>query len=144
MKYILFIILILSLIALYFYYEKKLELMRKQLMITSHQYNNIRNKYDVPKKANNNLSIRFITPSYKTGIINTDSKLYIAPLDSSQIIRKTNIRMEVSVLDSAESNNQTWYYVNLPIDNCINCRGWINSKDVSMFYSESASISKSN
>lgn len=144
MRYILFILLILLLVAIYFYYDKKLSLIKKQLMITSNQYNNIKNKYDISKKTNNNLSVRFTSPSYKTGIINNDVKLYIAPLDSSQVIRRINIRMEVNILDSAELNNQTWYYVNLPIDNCINCRGWINSKDISMFYSESSSITKVN
>ncbi|MDZ5016618.1 hypothetical protein GNF72_15555, partial [Clostridium perfringens] len=62
----------------------------------------------------------------------------------SQLIRKINIRMEVGILDSAEVTKQIWYYVNLPIDNCMNCRGWINSKEFSMFYSESSSITKSN
>ncbi len=144
MKYILFILLILSLVAIYFYYDKKLSLMKKQLMITSNQYNSIRKKYEMSKKANSNLSIKFATPSYKVGIINSAAKLYIAPIDSSQLIRKINIRMEVGILDSAEVNKQIWYYVNLPIDNCINCRGWINSKEFSMFYSESSSITKSN
>lgn len=143
MKYILFILLIVLLVATYLYYDRRLALIKKQLMITSNQYNIIRNKYDTFKRPENNLSIRFINPSYKSGIIDIDSKLYIAPLDSSQILRKTNIRMEVIILDSAEINSQTWYYVNLPIDNCINCRGWINSKDISIFSSESSSLIKS-
>lgn len=143
MKYILFIVLIVLLVATYLYYDRRLALIKKQLMITSNQYNIIRNKYDTFKRPENNLSIRFINPSYKSGIIDIDSKLYIAPLDSSQILRKTNIRMEVIILDSAEINSQTWYYVNLPIDNCINCRGWINSKDISIFSSESSSLIKS-
>lgn len=143
MKYILFILLIVLLVATYLYYDRRLALIKKQLMITSNQYNIIRNKYDTFKRPENNLSIRFINPSYKSGIIDIDSKLYIAPIDSSQILRKTNIRMEVIILDSAEINSQTWYYVNLPIDNCINCRGWINSKDISIFSSESSSLIKS-
>ncbi len=143
MKYILFILLIVLLVATYLYYDRRLSLIKKQLMITSNQYNIIRNKYDTFKRPENNLSIRFINPSYKSGIIDIDSKLYIAPIDSSQILRKTNIRMEVIILDSAEINSQTWYYVNLPIDNCINCRGWINSKDISIFSSESSSLIKS-
>lgn len=143
MKYIFFILLIVLLVATYLYYDRKLALIKKQLMITSNQYNIIRNKYDTLKRPETNLSIRFINPSYKSGIIATDSKLYIAPLDSSQVLRKTNIRMEVIILDSAEINSQIWYYVNLPVDNCINCRGWINSKDISIFYSDSSSLVKS-
>lgn len=142
MKYIIFLLLLISLIILYLYFDKKIVLMKKQLMITSNQYNSMKNKYDSQKCNIKNLSVKFIIPSYKTGIINTGSKIYMSPLLSSQVLKKADIRMEVTILDSAEISSERWYYVNLPIDTPINCRGWVNSKDISTFYGNSPSLDK--
>ena len=44
--------------------------------------------------------------------------------------------MEVEILDSAIINNNTWFYVNLPIDSDYNCRGWIKKNDLSFIYQQ--------
>ena len=49
--------------------------------------------------------------------------------------------MEVKILDSAIVNNETWFYVSLPIDTPYNCRGWINKNDFSFICPTSQDIS---
>ncbi|GAB6168542.1 hypothetical protein JCM1393_10020 [Clostridium carnis] len=143
MKYLIFIILLVALIAMYFYYDKKLALARKQLMIASKQSNTIKSKYNNTKRVKINFNIKFTNPISKTGILNNATPLYIAPTKNSPVLRKTDIRMEVQILDSAEYDGETWYYVNLPVDTNINSRGWVNKKDFSILYSESSKITKS-
>lgn len=132
MLYILFMLLVASLLALYLYSDKKIALLKKQLMITSNQYKNIKNKHDYYKGSIKDVSIKFITPDCTTGIINSGSTIYISPLLPSQVIRKIDIHMEVNILDTVEVNSEKWYYVNLPVNTNINCRGWINSKFISL------------
>ncbi len=150
MKYILFIIPSFGMIGSYLYFDYKLSIARKQQMIASNQYTTLREDYK--KLANNisktklnstNLSIKFSTPISKTGITKPNVSLYLAPLNNSPVIKNINIRMEANILDSALLNSETWFYVALPIDTDINCRGWINKDDFSVLYSNSKNISKS-
>ncbi len=144
MKYIIFILLTLGIIFIYFYYNKKLELLKKQLFLTRNQYSVVRNKYDDCKKDTENLSVRFSIPKYKGGTLKANSCLYLSPLISSNILAHIDKDIEVGILDCAEFNNETWFYINIPNRNNINNRGWINSKDISIFFSSSSSIYKSN
>ena len=142
MKYLIFILLILSLIGTYFYYTRKLELLKKQLILTTTKYSSVKNKYNNNIRNLNNISIKFVIPSYKGATLKNNSNLYISPLITSHILNSFNSNIEIAILDCAEVNNETWFYVNTPSTNNINCRGWINSNDISIFYSNSSSINR--
>ena len=88
------------------------------------------------------ISIKFVIPSYKGATLKNNSNLYISPLITSHILNSFNSNIEIAILDCAEVNNETWFYVNTPSTNNINCRGWINSNDISIFYSNSSSINR--
>ncbi|MGN0026257.1 MAG: hypothetical protein ACI33I_04555 [Clostridium sp.] len=142
MKYIIFILLTLIIVFIYFYYSKKLELMKKQLFLTRNQYSIVRNKYADHKKYTDNLSIQFSIPKYKGGTLKANSFLYLSPIISSNILLRLDNDTEVGILDCAELNNETWFYISIPNKNNINSRGWVNSKDISIFFSSSSSIYK--
>lgn len=144
MKYLIFLLLILSLAYTYFFYNRKLELLKKQLMLTTTKYSSTKNKYNNDIRSSNNISIKFVIPSYKGATLKSNSKLYISPLLTSNILNSFNSNIEIAILDCAEVNNETWFYVNTPSKDNINCRGWINSNDISIFYSNSSSINKVN
>lgn len=144
MKYIIFILLASGIIFIYFYYNRKLELVRKQLILTRNQYSVVRDKYDNSKKNLGSLSVKFSIPNYKGGTLKANSKLYLSPLTSADILKCVNINTEIGILDCAEINNETWFYINIPSGNSINNRGWVNSKDITIFYSGSSSMSKVN
>ncbi|NLL31466.1 MAG: SH3 domain-containing protein [Clostridiales bacterium] len=138
MKFIfnlLFIILLCFSAFLYFYSNKKISALRKQLFLTTKQYNTIKNRY-ISSTANNIVSIKYYIPTYKTGILSNNSNLHIAPTNTSQILRVVSSNTQVSILDSSEVNNELWYYINLPTRSNVNCRGWIKSKDFSIFSEE--------
>ncbi|MCF0147896.1 MAG: hypothetical protein HUJ77_05800 [Clostridium sp.] len=143
MRYIIFILLILSIVFIYFYYNKKIELLKKQLFITRNQYSIIKNKYGYQKKVSENLLVKFSVPKYKGGTLKSNSILYISPITNSNILARINNDTEVGILDCAEFNNETWFYINIPNKSNINNRGWVNSKDISIFFS-SSSIYKAN
>lgn len=143
MRYIIFILLILSIVFIYFYYNKKIELLKKQLFITRNQYSIIRNKYSDHKRDPENLLVKFSVPKYKGGTLKANSIIYISPIVSSNILARIDNDTEIGILDCAEFNNETWFYINIPSKSNINNRGWVNSKDISIFFSAS-SIYKTN
>lgn len=142
MKYLIFLLLIIAILITHLYYNTQLLKLKKQLIIISGRYNKIKDKKNASNLNQTNLSIKFTKPKYLSGMIPRNTNIYISPLFSSNIIRKTNINMEITFLDCAEVFGETWYYVNLPVDNFINSRGWITSKDISMIYSDSSYVSK--
>ncbi|MDV4152679.1 hypothetical protein R0131_17770 [Clostridium sp. AL.422] len=144
MRYIIFILLILGIAFIYFYYNRKLEIIKKQLILTRKQYSAVRNKYDTSKKSIGSLSVKFSIPTYKGGTLKANSYIYLSPYISSDILNCMKFNTEIGILDCAELNNETWFYINIPSSNSINNRGWVNSKDISIFYSTSSSVAKAN
>lgn len=122
---------------MYFYYEKKLTIAKKRILRTSNQFNNIRNEYRNALTKNQNINVQFLTPTFKRGITNNNTTVFLAPIIDSPKIRVLDIKMEVKILDSAIINDKTWFYVSLPIDSNYNCRGWINKNDFSFIYQQS-------
>lgn len=137
MKYFIFLILIFIIVFMYFYYEKKLTIAKNRILRTSNQLNNIRNEYRSALTKNQNINIEFLTPTVTRAITNDNATVFLAPILDSPKIKVLTIKMEVKILDSAIINNKTWFYVNLPIDNNYNCRGWINKDDFSFIYQQS-------
>ncbi|WP_243281592.1 hypothetical protein [Clostridium sp. D53t1_180928_C8] len=137
MKYFIFLILILIIAFMYFYYEKKLTIAKKRILRTSNQFNNIRNEYRNALTKNQNINVQFLTPTANRAITNNNTTVFLAPIIDSPKIKVLDIKMEVKILDSAIINNNTWFYVNLPIDSPYNCRGWINKDDFSFIYQQS-------
>lgn len=149
MKFILFILLICSssyTSYLYFSSRQKNLLLRRQLSITLKQYNILKSKSkvieDTEKNLDENLKVKFFIPNYRSGIVSSNSNLFIAPLSNSNVLRILKESTEVSILDFSEVNNTTWYYVNIPNFNNINSRGWINSKNFTVFYGTSENLTK--
>ncbi|WP_300382413.1 hypothetical protein [Clostridium sp.] len=149
MKIILFILLLItssSNVYLYFSYGKKNLLLKRQLSITLKQYDMLKSKNksikDNERKLDKPIEIRFSIPNYKSGIVNSNSNLFIAPLSNSNVLRNLTQTTEVSILDFSEINTDTWYYVNIPNFNNINSRGWINSKNFTVFYSTSENLTR--
>ena len=56
---------------------------------------------------------------------------------TSPKVKVLDIKMEVKILDSAIIDDETWFYISLPIDSAYNCRGWINKNDFSYIHQES-------
>ena len=140
LQFVIFIILIAAIAGIYLYYDQQLAKVKKQLMITSNQLRKNKTQYRALTPINKPLNIKFITPSSQIGITNIGAKLYSAPTLVSPKLNTLSIKMEVKILDSAIVDNLLWFYVNLPIDSDINCRGWISKNDFSIIFPNSNSI----
>ena len=127
----LFLILILMIVLIYVYYNKKISLLKNQLFLTTSQYNKLKEKYN--SYCDENIEIKFKVPDWSSALLNINTSVFLAPSTSSPLVKKTNILMEVKLLDSAIINNSTWFYISLPMDGEYNCRGWIQDHNLTKF-----------
>lgn len=129
---ILLFILLLSCIAfLYLYYNKKIDMLRKQLIINRNKYSSLQ-KTNINRNRNSKLLINFTSPTSKSGTLKAQSNIYLSPLSDSHILKSINTDTNVLILDCAELNNETWFYINLPESTPVNSKGWVNSKNLSL------------
>lgn len=128
---LLFILLISCIAFLYLYYNKKIDMLRKQLIINRNRYSSLQ-KTNINRNRNSKLLINFISPNSKSGILKAQSNIYLSPLYDSHILKSINIDTDVIILDCAELNNETWFYINLPESTPVNSKGWVNSKNLSL------------
>ena len=129
---ILLFILLLSCIAfLYLYYNKKIDMLRKQLIINRNKYSS-RQKTNINRTRNSKLLINFTSPPSVSGTLKAQSNIYLSPLYDSYILKSINIDTDVLILDCAELNNETWFYIDLPESTPVNSKGWVNSKNLSL------------
>ena len=143
MKYILFLVLLISIVSLIVvYYTREQSILRHQLLVANSQNTTLRSKLSKYTKNKDSIKVKFITPNNHMGIIKKESNILIAPLEDSMILHKNKIKMEVRILDKAEVANTSWYYIALPVDENINSRGWVKHSDFSLFYNDSKNIIK--
>lgn len=143
MKYIIFAVLVLIVIGCVLFYENKLNYSKRQLIVLTRQVDDLRTKVSSSSsRRNSKLLVKYLIPGNRMGLTNTNSTLFIAPLDDSPILQRLSVKMEVSILDKVDINNEAWFYVEIPSDNNINCRGWVKQRDFSLFYDSSRALSK--
>ena len=127
---------------MYLYYERKMAITKKQLFLMSKQYKTMRNECKNSFYSNKNIVIKFLVPTSEKALTNNNVNILLAPIYNAPIVNSLKIKMEVSLLDCALLNDNTWFYVSLPLDTKDNCRGWINKNDISITYSSSQSLIK--
>lgn len=143
MKYIIFLILIACIAILYFYSNSKITNLRNQLLALKRQNGNLSLNLSTLNKQNNilhNISIIPTSFNNSSGIIKSGADIYIGPLDALPIIYTTNVNMEVRIFDKVQSNNDYWYYVELPKDSKVNSRGWVKENNFTIFQSSPTDI----
>ena len=84
MAYFLVLILIFFIVGMYFYYERKITLTRKQIMLMSKQYKN--NKNDLKNSFYKNMHIEFLIPTSKKALTNNNVNIFLAPVNNSPIV----------------------------------------------------------
>ena len=134
MKYILFIILIATIFFIIVYYDRKYSILKHQLIVSNNYNRNLKEKLSRYGSNKSNIKVEFSTPSKLLGIIKEGTSIFLCPIENTLLMHRTNIKMEVHILDQCRINNSIWFYVTLPTDSNINCRGWVTSMDFTMFY----------
>lgn len=134
MQYIIFIILIATIFFIIVYYDKKQSILKHQLVVTNNYNKRLKEASSRYGSSKNNMKIEFSTPSKILGIIKEESSIFLCPIENTILMHRTNIKMEVSIIDQCKINDSIWFYVTLPIDSNINCRGWVKLIDFTLFY----------
>lgn len=142
MKYVIFLILILCIVFIFISFDKKVAILKKQLLVANNQNTSLRAKVANYSSDRECVQIKFFMCPCNTGLINSNCNVFIAPLRSSCILNKSPVKMEVKLLDKAHVRGENWYYVSLPLDSNINSRGWVNENDFASFYNSSTNIIK--
>jgi REP element-mobilizing transposase RayT len=134
MKYIFFIILLATIFFIIVYYDRKQSILKHQLMVVNNYNRHLQEILSRYESNKTNLRVEFSTPSKLLGLIKEDTSIFLSPIENTFLLCKTSIKMEVHILDQCRINNSIWFYVTLPTDSNINCRGWVKSVSFTMFY----------
>lgn len=144
MKFLSFLLLISSIGGSVFFlinkYEQKISSFHVENILLKKQLSKIQDQYQKLDSFKNDCIINFLTVDNHYGIIPKGSILYLSPYFNSSVLQKTSIAMEVGILEKVSVNDTIWYYVTLPIESNINCRGWINENSFSSISSSTTDI----
>ena len=142
MKYVIFLILIVCIIFIVISFDKKVAILKKQLLVANNQNTSLRVKIANCSSPGEYVEIKYLICTTNVGLINSNCTVFIAPLRNSCILTKSPVKMEVRLLYKAQIRGENWYYVSLPLDSNINSRGWVCENDFVSFYNSSTNIVK--
>ena len=111
MKYIIFLILLIALIITIFYFDRKQSILKHQLLVANSQNNNLRSKLSKFTRTKESIQIKYLIPTNYTGLLKEKSNVLIAPIESSNLLQTTQVKMEVKILDKAEVLRDSCFHV---------------------------------
>ena len=106
-------------------YDDKYVVLQKNNMLLKSQLSKIKEKYDLLDSSTQNCNLEFLTVDNHYGLLPKNTIVRISPSNNSCIVKKIDMGMQVGILEKVNTNDSTWYYVALPLDNNINSRGWV-------------------
>lgn len=129
---------------MFFYFDSKLKVYKRQLMAANNQVtktqgkpssDTLKTQSTTPKEV----QIVYNAPTYKYGITLPYTAVYLAPVENSYIVNKLKDKLQVEILYEAEINKQTWFFISLGLDTNVNSKGWVRKAQVSMYIDDSTS-----
>lgn len=135
MKFLFFLIFILGIAGGGYFgisnYEQKISTLNMDKMLLKKQLSKLQDQYKKLDTIKNKCNIQFLNLDNHYGIIPKGSLIYLSPYVDSCVLQTISIAMEVGILEKAIVDNIVWYYIALPIETNINCRGWIDESSFS-------------
>lgn len=129
------IILSLSLLSIalleFFYFDTKLRELRRQYRLLNKQYSTIKAKLSPGSTSLKNLKIKYVSPSFSSGITKENISVYFTPIDQNKLVCKLKEASDLNITQECVISNEIWLYVELDTEDNINSRGWISKKDFS-------------
>lgn len=113
-------------LGMLYYFSNKLAVQKRQIFVLKKQYNDFKNAKTPFAKGK--IEIKYVTPDISSSTIYTNCNLFISPLKNSPLIRTLEKGTFITLIDSAEINNEKWYEVSIDTIDNINSKGWIQSK----------------
>lgn len=116
----------------FFYFDTKLRELRRQYRLLNNQYNTLKKKTSLTyeTKSKNDFKIKYVTPSFISGITKPNINIFISPIDENPISTLKE-PVDIKILEECVIANNIWLYVDLETENNINSRAWIEKKNFS-------------
>ncbi|MGL4450980.1 MAG: hypothetical protein ACRCTZ_07325 [Sarcina sp.] len=128
---ILSLLLLVIAIIEFFYFDTKLRELRRQYRLLSQQYTSVKGKLTPSINSLKNLKIKYVTPSFSSGITKKNINVYFTPIDKNKIVCKLTDAYDLLITQECVIANEIWLYVELDSEDNTNSRGWISKKDFS-------------
>ncbi|MGL5244806.1 MAG: SH3 domain-containing protein, partial [Sarcina sp.] len=124
---------LIALAFLFFYFDSKSKEYKRQILSLNNHIYKLKNRLPQNNITKFNLIIEYISPKpFKYGVILPFTNIYIAPLSNCPVINKVKEKMQIEILEEAEINNETWYFIDLKLTTNKNSKGWIKKSQMSM------------
>lgn len=127
---ILCLILICGAVLEFFYFDTKLREVRRQYRLLNQQYTTVKSKLS-PITSLKNLKIKYVSPSFSSGITKENINVYFTPIDKNKVVCKLKEASDLQINQECVISNEIWLYVDLDSTDNINSRGWVSKKDFS-------------
>lgn len=122
-----FLFIILLCVSLYisYYFNNKIYIQKRQLMVLKKQYEELKESYNTKDKTLNTIVIKYKTPIYSKVKVNSFTYIHLSPLNDSPVLFTLNPETVINVLDMGEINDTLWLEVFFPQEERINNKGWV-------------------
>lgn len=125
------ILLILGIILTYLFLDSRIREMKRQYRLLNNQFSTLKSKLSPSIEALKRLKIKYVTPSFSSGITKENIFVYFTPIDKERYVCKLKEAVDIPIIEECVIANEIWLYIELETDDNINSRGWIQKKDFS-------------
>jgi len=121
----LFIILLCLSLYISYYFNNKVYMQKRQIMVLKKQYEELKESCTAEDKALNTIVIKYRTPIYSKVKIMSFTYIHLSPLNDSPVLFTLNPETIINVIDMGEIHDTLWLEVFFPQEERINNKGWI-------------------
>lgn len=131
---------------MFFYFDSKIKEYKRNVLALNNQILKVKSSIQTqtPIKTQSiqqkEITISYTTPAFKYGITLPYTAVYLAPTDQGFIVNKLKEKLQVELIEEAELEKETWYFVSLGLNTNINSKGWIRKSQFSMFTGNNSDI----
>lgn len=115
----------------FLFFDTKIRELRRQYRLLNKQYGNLKAKVSPTSQALKTLKIKYVPPSYSSGITKDNTIVYLTPVDTTRPVCKLAQACDLPILEECVIANDIWFYIEMDSDDNVNSRGWISKKDFS-------------
>jgi hypothetical protein len=109
----------------YYITDQKLSSQKTQLKIISIQNRDFKSKITSLRSTDGPIIIKYKQPLFKSGSTKESCSLYISPMENSPVLTNIVQNTLVTIQDSADIFDISWYEVSLDSQTNINNKGWV-------------------